>query len=350
MKISKRVSSHTTNFSWTINRSHIFIGKNFCDTLYDHLIDVGHNLEIKADKCFIFDKDVYDGKEISPSNLQKVKKFCMNENKQREIIYYTKKQQEQQLWHFQTYHKEYRLLIHYYNLVYFTDPKLNNYMKRFVRDYLHYKDEIYCAAGKIIRAIPTIVSPTPIKQEGNIDFKKRNIKVDTDRQILNNQPGFSTMHARRGDFQYKKSKVSGDEWYKQTSDVWLPNEIIYIATDEKNKTFFNIPFEKHHNIYYLDDFWKIANLDNIDSAYFGMIDTIVASFGRVFAGTYFSTFSGFINRMRGYYGISMTSSFYVPADRKYAVHEWSHAVTYAKESPDGWVRIDSDEFADESDF
>ena len=49
-------------------------------------------------------------------------------------------------------------------------------------------------------------------------------------------------------------------------------------------------------------------------------------------------------------GISMKSSYYVPEERKNAVHEWSNTVTYAKETPDGWVRIDGDEFVDESDF
>merc|ERR1712194_620954 len=109
----------------------------------------------------------------------------------------------------------------------------------------------------------------PIKSEGNAEFKKQNIKLNKDKKIINTIPKFSTIHARRGDFQYKRSKVSSQEWFKQTSDLWLNNEIIYIATDEKNKTFFDI-----------------ANLHNIDSAYYGMIDTIVASFGRVFVGTY----------------------------------------------------------------
>lgn len=108
--------------------------------------------------------------------------------------------------------------------------------------------------------------------------------------------------------------------------LWLKNEIIHIATDEKHKTFF-----KSCILWY-------------------MIDTIVVSFGRVFVGTYFSTFSGFINRMRGYYGMSMNNSWYIPKEQKTIVYEWSHAVTYARKSPDGWVRIDADEFVDESDF
>jgi hypothetical protein len=39
------------------------------------------------------------------------------------------------------------------------------------------------------------------------------------------------------------------------------------------------------------------HLGELDSSFIGMIDTIVASQGRVFVGTWFSTFSGYINRM-----------------------------------------------------
>jgi len=320
--------------------------KKYCQIVFDYLTEVGHNLKLKHNKCFIFDKDVFEGREISKSNSLKVEAFCnMDQHSPREIVYFTKESQDQLLWHFQTFQKEYRLLIHYYNLIYFTDPMMNNYVKRFVRDFLRYKDEIFCAAGKIIRSIPTTSSEL---EDSN---KNKGLVMNRNKEIRNDIPGFSTMHARRGDFQYKRSKVSGEDWYTTTSDIWLQNEVLYIATDEKNKTFFNVPFKKHHeHVYYLDDFWAVAGLENVDSAYFGMIDTIVASFGRVFAGTYFSTFSGFINRMRGYHGISMKSSWYVPSQRKTTVHEWTHAVTYARESPDGWVRIDGDEIVDESDF
>ena len=34
-----------------------------------------------------------------------------------------------------------------------------------------------------------------------------------------------------------------------------------------------------------------------------MIESIVCSRAKVFAGTYFSTFTGYIHRMRGYHGL-----------------------------------------------
>ena len=105
---------------------------------------------------------------------------------------------------------------------------------------------------------------------------------------------------RRGDLQYKKVKISAEEWNKNLNDTWKENEIIYIATDERNKTFFD-PIKEHHDVKFLDDYWDMAGLGDLDPNYMGMIDTIVASRGRVFGGTWFSTFSGYITRMRGTY-------------------------------------------------
>jgi hypothetical protein len=84
---------------------------------------------------------------------------------------------------------------------------------------------------------------------------------------------------------------------------------LYIATDEKEKSFFN-DLAKYHTLRFLDHYWDMAGLSELDPSYMGMI---VASRGRAFAGTWFSTFSGNINRLRVDHGMSMQ-------DRKTAVH------------------------------
>jgi len=151
------------------------------------------------------------------------------------------------------------------------------------------------------------------------------------------------MHARRGDLQYKKVKIPAEEWYENTKEVWKPQEILYIATDERNKTFFD-PIAKHHEIRFLDNYFELAGLGDLDPNWFGMIDTIVASRGRAFAGTFFSTFTGYINRLRGYHGLSMKDSWYSWLPRKNKMHEWEHVndFAYAYEWPEGWVGIDAD--------
>ena len=78
----------------------------------------------------------------------------------------------------------------------------------------------------------------------------------------------------------------------------------------------------------------------------GMIDTIVASRGRIFVGTWFSTFTGYINRMRGYHGMTMKDSYYGTLDRKYVLHEWADpdGNYFAREWQVGWVGIDGDDW------
>lgn len=301
-----------------------------CEPLYDYLVESGEAPHVKAShSCIVFDVDAYHGKGLTFENKQTAKRRCG----ERIPTYWNEAMQEPVLVHFRASEKEYRLLAHFYGMVYFTDPAIENYYKRFVRDFLHYHDAIYCAAGKIVKAV---------QAEG----EKRGFLPDAE-----GGGGFSTMHVRRGDLQYKKVKIPAEEWYDNTKEVWKPGEILYIATDERNKTFFD-PIKEHHDIRFLDDYFEMAGLKDLDPNYMGMIDTIVASRGRAFAGTWFSTFSGYINRMRGYHGMSMMDSWYSWLPRKDALHKWEEMdhFAYAFEWPDCWIGIDSDTWPSHDEF
>ena len=179
--------------------------------------------------------------------------------------------------------------------------------------------------GKIVKAL-------------QLEAKDRGFSPDED-----GAGGYSALHVRRGDLQYKKVKIPAEEWYENTMDVWRPQEILYIATDERNKTFFD-PIANHHQVRFLDDYYELANLGNLDPNWFGMIDTIVASRGRAFAGTFFSTFTGYINRLRGYHGMTMKDSWYSYLPRKTKMHTWDDVndLVFAYEWPEGWAGIDTD--------
>jgi hypothetical protein len=75
-----------------------------------------------------------------------------------------------------------------------------------------------------------------------------------------------------------------------------------------------------------------------------MVDTIVASRGRVFVGTMYSTFTGYINRMRGYHGMTMKDSYFGTLRHKYEMHKHFHpsklSSGFAREYAVGWVGID----------
>lgn len=244
--------------------------KNFCDHIKTYLNEVGHTPDVGASNdCIIFDKDLYAGNPTTSETESSIKLFCGDRNR----FAWTSELNDHAVIHFRGDQKEFRLLAHFYNMIYFTDPLVDNYFKRFVRDFLHYNDQIYCAAGKIVKAL---------QAEG----RRRNFDVDEE-----GAGGYSAMHIRRGDFQYKKVKIPAEEWYDNTKEIWKSNEIIYIATDERDKKFFD-PIAKHHDIRFLDDYWELAGLGDIDPNYFGMIDTIVSSRARAFAGTWFSTFTG----------------------------------------------------------
>lgn len=285
-----------------------------CALINEHLRKAGFQPQMDAQKqCLIFDLDYFKtGNPVSKELREKVTRFCG----ERSSIFYDQAHHDPPLIHWNAGGKkgegDYRLLNHFYAAVFFSDESIDNYYKRFVRDFLHYNDEIYCAAGKIVHA-------------------------------LNQEGPWSSIHARRGDLQYKKVKIPAEEWYQNLKELWEENEILFIATDERNKTVFD-DIKKRHPVRFLDDYWDVANLGSLESNNLGMIDTIVATHGRVFAGTWFSTFTGYINRMRGYLGYSMKDSWYGWLPRKDAMQEWRYPNgNYgAREWPLGWVAIDGD--------
>ena len=69
--------------------------------------------------------------------------------------------------------------------------------------------------------------------------------------------------------------------------------MIYSFSDETNRTFFE-PLATHYNLKFLSDFQEVV--DQVDPNFIGMIDQVVCSRGRVFVGTYFSSFSAYIGK------------------------------------------------------
>ena len=273
-----------------------------CNVVKDFLGSIGHNPEWGATHtCVIFDKDAMVEGTPSEAAHAEATEHC---GEKRTPTFYNQTLASLDILHFPSHQKEFRLLTHFYNMLFFSDPVDAHYYKRFVRDYLHYHDSIYCAAGKIVQAVQMegVARGFPVDEEGG--------------------GGYSAMHIRRGDLQYKRVKIPAIEWYENTKEVWQEKEILYMATDERNKTFFD-DLAVHYDLRFLDDYWDLAGLGNLDPNYMGMIDTIVASRGRAFAGTFFSTFTGYINRLRGYHGMTMKDSWYSFLPKKTVMHNWT---------------------------
>ena len=118
-----------------------------------------------------------------------------------------------------------------------------------MRDRVRYSDPIQCAAGKVVKS------------------------------LLDGFGSYSSMHIRRGDFQWPKMRISSEEWLKNTQHIFLENEVIYICTDETNMTFF-VPLRSRYRLKFLSDFKELAGLDSLDPNFNGMIDVVIASRGR----------------------------------------------------------------------
>ena len=180
----------------------------FCEDLYDHYLRHGQFADVTSEwpneSCFIFDEGVFlHGNEalpkLGPEMEVRIKTFCRN----RKPIFYNQTMHEANIWHFETWQLHHRLLAHFYAMIFFTDPKIGNFYKRFVRDNLRYHDKIYCAAGKIILALQyenhllsgDVGSPSP--------------SLDLDTELVG---GYSSLHIRRGDLQFKEVKFDSEQW------------------------------------------------------------------------------------------------------------------------------------------
>jgi len=301
-----------------------------CEKIYNYIRNNASIAQLKDDRtCLVFDLEVLNQGEAAINFTlakKRVTKFCNN----REPLYYGPELANPDILHFHTGDTEdYRILNHFYSVVHFTNPLIDNYFKRFVRDFIHYHDNIFCAAGKIMKLL---------QEEG----LQRGFNMDDE-----GGGGFSAMHVRRGDLQYKEVIISAEEWYANTAPLWYPNEILYIATDEQNKSFFD-PIAKHHNLRFLGDYWDKAGLGDLDPSLMGMVEIVVCSRGRLFVGTWHSTFTAYITRLRGYYGTSKVSNYYSFKPRRLVLHKWEYpGGNYAaREFPIGWLGIDGDEFID----
>jgi hypothetical protein len=145
------------------------------------------------------------------------------------------------------------MLVHYYAFLFLESYQEDLWMKRFMRDHVRYNDEIQCAAARIVHAM-------------RLHDKSRK-KDHPDNPAIGNGE-FDTFHIRRGDFQFKATRIEATEIYENTKNILSPGATIFIATDERDKAFFD-PLKEHYDIKFLDDFMDV--LEGVNVNYYGMI-------------------------------------------------------------------------------
>lgn len=106
--------------------------------------------------------------------------------------------------------------------------------------------------------------------------------------------------------------------------------LLLVATDEKKKQAFFYDMAVHYDLVYLDDYMHL--IKDVNPNFYGMIDQLVASRSRVFFGCWFSTFTSYINRIRGYHADRLKlpgfatgiieSYYYALPEHKYKMKEY----------------------------
>lgn len=223
-------------------------------------------------------------------------------------------------------HLSSRILSPHYSFFVFEDEKQDLFAKRLVRNFLRYNDNIICAAARVVEAIRSFASDNGMPAD------------------------FYSMHIRRGDFsmQYPEGSQPAADLVEQSSTVIPDKALVYIATDEQDKSFFQ-PFQERYTVVYLDNF--LTHIEGINDVYFGMIEQLVASKGKVFFGTWPSTFSSYINRLRGFYSVKegidnegLIDSMYFSPEHMHDMMKYktveAPSVAWLREYPEAWFQID----------
>lgn len=161
------------------------------------------------------------------------------------------------------------LFKNWYYFFYLSDKALEKNLKRFMRDRLHFPNKVAEISASILRKMPK---------------------------------SFSSLHYRRTDHQFSESRfVTPEQVFNFTYDYFNEGEVIYVSTDENFTTFTNefCPvFQKRYTIISLMNYSHYVH--KMSPILVPQVEMLLATQGRVFVGTQYSTFSLFITRMRGY--------------------------------------------------
>lgn len=287
--------------------------------------------------------------QTQSTNKNVFKKFSKKNVRHREMVAHGRKMipymngmhEEKAIFFPGDYRTKYRILTHFYTYLYWEQEYREHFYRRFVRDRLRYIDEIFCRAGRIVQRlhqkiaeimqVPNEVSQNPHTMGGNTSYGVT----------------YMAYHIRRGDFQYKDTRISAEDILNTTNPIMKQyvdrTRIIYIASDERNASFFKPWIDANYRVFTLEDFSDVV--EEVDKNYLGMIEQVVCANAHVFFGTYKSTFTGYITRLRGYYRDGRHNrSYYTTTKDTYRLHTQKQikGPFWAREFESSFIQIDDD--------
>ena len=236
-----------------------------------------------------------------------------------------------------------RLLVPFYTYVYFVDHAQQNLHKRLIRDLVRHGDRVTCAAAAVVAWLDRQAPPA----------------------VKGADAAYSSLHERLNDFQFK-----GQSNVLAALKVLAPREALWVATDAKDKAPFDGIAGAGHRVVTLEDALvaaaarrrnaslprhvavaandvamtegEAAAVARIGANERGFVDVLVASQGRTFTGTWFSTLSTHVQRIRGYVGRPDASTFFSEPKRWAACQKWEEPRRpwYMREYPTAWRDVD----------
>ena len=300
-------------------------------------------------------------------------------------MYYDRQLQKAKLLYFRPGSSA-RLLQHHYAFTFFADRKMQSFYKRFIRDYMRYQDVIQCAGHEIVAAI---------RADAAAHHQNSHGAAAGNHSGAGSHAPYYALHVRRGDFQFKEVKISAEEIVKNlgVNEIIPRGAIVYVSTDDPkvgafcslnapsqaeiefmiwiDYTYFSSNFQgsartvvpmqamperccrpRHYWVWstvlagfqrycglggsLLKDYLADGVLKGVNPNFHGMIESIVWSRADRFAGTWFSTFTGYIHRLRGYHGLA-EETYYLPRRRHAARSGESIGHGFSREYRAGWT-------------
>ncbi len=113
---------------------------------------------------------------------------------------------------------------------------------------------------------------------------------------------YNAIHVRR--VEHIGGKMTQHDWLVRIFDGdFLPNTPLYIATDEPDLSWFNFLKDEGFKIYFATDFPESLNFtfihESVRQDYLGIHEQIICELSNKFIHTEHSTFSLYVNRLRG---------------------------------------------------
>lgn len=236
-----------------------------------------------------------------------------------------------------------RLLAPWYTYVLHVDPAIANFYKRLVRDSARLDvDRVTCAAAAVVGYLRATVGPFASVHARRNEFQF----VETNRALGAAGPRRSGVSPRPFPFDSPSPRVGLADAVNRGAAA---GQALYVATDEKDGSFFD-PLRATRRVALLSDVAAagpdavrrpIAALNGNE---LGFVDALVASQGETFTGSWFSTFTSFINRLRGFGGFDDATSYFTAPDRWAAFQGYESFRTplYMREWQEAWRDIDTD--------